>query len=177
MKTLKVTAKADGPGAVCEFEGRRFDCLIGRTGVIAAADKREGDGKTPVGKWRLLFGFYRSDRLSEPRGSVVEWLPLEPGMGWCDASGDEQYNLPVPIGYSASHEQLWRKDAAYDLIGVLDHNMPGKMAVDGKGLGSAIFLHVWREDAVQTDGCVALKKADLIAVIEGGVGVVEVVLE
>lgn len=175
MKTLKVTAKADGPVAMCEFDGRRFECIVGRTGVIDAADKREGDGKTPLGMWRLLFGFYRADRIAEPRGSGVEWLALDPEMGWCDTPGDEQYNLPVPTAYPASHENLWRDDAAYDVIGVLDHNMPGKLAADGKGLGSAIFLHVWRDGAVQTEGCVALKKADLIAVVEGGVEAVEVV--
>lgn len=172
-KVLLVKARADGPLASCEFEGKTYACVIGKTGAIAADAKREGDGKTPLGVFRLVEGFYRSDKVGA--AGVCE-VPLDDGMGWCDAAGDTFYNNLCPVGYDASHETLWRADASYDYIGVMDYNLQGELAPDGAGRGSAIFLHVWRDGAVQTEGCVALKVADLQEVLRGGVEAVEVVL-
>ena len=171
-KVLRVKVRESGPLAFAEFGGRTFECVIGKNGVIAAADKREGDGKTPLGLWPLVGGFYRPDRASA-RGVCQQ--ALERDMGWCDAAGDTLYNAPCVVGYAASHEVLWRDDAAYDYIGIMDHNLDGQVAADGKGMGSAIFLHVWREGATHTEGCVALRKADLEEILEGGVEVVEVI--
>ena len=36
------------------FMGRRFPCTIGRSGVIPAGKKREGDGATPAGVHRIV---------------------------------------------------------------------------------------------------------------------------
>lgn len=165
---LKVWAGPDGPEAEAEFAGRRFPVLIGRTGAIAAADKREGDGKTPLGRWDVLYGYYRADRVAKPAGPLL-WQPIDRTMGWCDAPEDECYNLPVIAGYGASHEELWREDAAYDYILVTSHNTPPE-----PGMGSAVFVHLWREGAVCTAGCVALKKADMEAVL-AEVAAVEIV--
>jgi len=171
-KVLRVKARLGGPSALAEFEGRTFECVVGKNGIISAADKREGDGKTPLGTFALVGGYYRPDR----NGALgVCTIPLDEGMGWCDASGDVLYNRECPAGYEASHELLWRGDAAYDYIGVMDYNLLGEVTVDGKGRGSAIFLHVWREGAVQTEGCVALRKEDLEAVLAAGCNGVEVV--
>jgi len=172
-RTLLVKARADGPFAICVFEGREFACVVGRNGVVAAAEKREGDGKTPLGAWPLVAGFYRPDRV---KALGVCQQPLEADMGWCDAAGDALYNQMCEVGYGASHEVLWHEDTAYDYIGVMDYNLEGAVGAEGRGLGSAIFLHVWRDGAVHTEGCVALKKADLEVVLGGGCVAVEVVL-
>ncbi|RYG60639.1 MAG: hypothetical protein EON60_06405 [Alphaproteobacteria bacterium] len=172
-KTLFVKARADGPSAIASFEGRTFACLIGENGAIAAADKREGDSKTPLGVWPLVAGFYRPDRVD---ALGVCQQPLEADMGWCDAAGDPLYNAACEAGYEASHEMLWRADAAYDYIGVMDYNLEGELAEDGVGRGSAIFLHVWREGAAHTEGCVALRNEDLEAVLAAGCDGVEIVL-
>ena len=156
------------------FEGRSFECVVGKNGVIAASDKREGDSKTPLGRWGLVEGFFRPDR---GQALGVCSIPLEDSMGWCDAAGDELYNRECPADYDASHEQLWREDAAYDYIGVMDYNLLGGVDEEGIGLGSAIFLHVWREGATHTEGCVALRKADLEEVLRGGCDCVFVELE
>lgn len=174
MGILKVRVTAvDGPAAVAEFGGRTFPCVVGRTGVVAAEDKREGDGKTPLGYWPLVGGFFRPDHA---RALGVCQQELAPGMGWCDASGDDLYNQMCATDYPASHEDMWGIGAPYDYVGIMDYNLDGAVAPDGKGRGSAIFLHVWVDGATHTAGCVALRKADLEAVLEGGVTVVDVTL-
>ena len=164
-------ARADGPSAVCEFKGKTYECVVGKNGVIAADNKREGDSKTPLGLFALVDGYYRADR-NETAG--ICRIALDEGMGWCDAPGDELYNRECPADYEASHELLWREDAAYDYIGVMDYNLLGETVADGQGRGSAIFLHIWQEGATHTEGCVALHKADLEEVLAAGCDGVEV---
>jgi L,D-peptidoglycan transpeptidase YkuD (ErfK/YbiS/YcfS/YnhG family) len=173
MKVLLVKARADGPLASAEFGGKTYDCVVGKTGVIAASDKREGDSKTPLGRFRLVEGFYRPDRV-EPAGICD--VALDDGMGWCDAPGDLFYNNLCPADYDASHEQLWLPHTAYDYIGVMDYNLDGKVAEDGKGRGSAIFLHVWHPGIDYTLGCVALRVSDLQEILDNGCDGVEVTL-
>jgi L,D-peptidoglycan transpeptidase YkuD (ErfK/YbiS/YcfS/YnhG family) len=142
-------------GTAC-FAGRVFRCALGRSGVSDA--KREGDGATPIGAWPLRRLLYRPDRLASP-ATGLPTTPIGPADGWCDAPGDKNYNLPVILPYPASAEALWRDDAVYDLIVPLGYN-------DGPilpGQGSAIFLHLARDQYRPTEGCVALAQADLLA--------------
>jgi L,D-peptidoglycan transpeptidase YkuD (ErfK/YbiS/YcfS/YnhG family) len=133
------------------FEGRETRCALGRSGVVAAADKREGDGASPLGLWPIRRLLYRPDRLARP-ASRLPAAPIAPDDGWCDAPLDPAYNRPVKRPYGASAEALWREDGVYDLIGVLAHNDHPPVP----GLGSAIFLHLARPDFRPTEGCVAL---------------------
>jgi L,D-peptidoglycan transpeptidase YkuD (ErfK/YbiS/YcfS/YnhG family) len=134
-----------------------FSCAValGKNGVIPAPQKREGDGCTPLGTYQILYGLYRSDRVAEPQNTGLQWLPLTPQMGWCDAPENAAYNTLVPVGFSASHEVLWRDDAAYDRVLVISHNLPAVA-----GLGSAVFVHQLHEGKAHTAGCVALAAAD-----------------
>lgn len=140
--------------------GAELRCALGRSGVIEAAAKREGDGATPAGRWPFRRVLYRPDRLRAPETRLAV-TPLDPRNGWCDAPGDLAYNQPVTLPYAASAEQLWRDDPLYDLIVVLGHNDAPVVA----GRGSAIFLHVARPDYAPTEGCVALAQPDLLAVL------------
>ncbi|RMF38953.1 MAG: hypothetical protein D6754_06370, partial [Alphaproteobacteria bacterium] len=45
------------------FAGRDLPCAVGRGGIVPAAKKREGDGATPAGIWRMTGLWYRPDRL------------------------------------------------------------------------------------------------------------------
>jgi L,D-peptidoglycan transpeptidase YkuD (ErfK/YbiS/YcfS/YnhG family) len=138
--------------------GAQFRCAIGRGGV--RADKREGDGATPVGRWPLREVFYRADRLARP-STVLPARALEKNDGWCDAPDDAQYNRHVTHPYPASAEKLWRADHLYDLIVVVGYN--DAPVVSGKG--SAIFLHVARTNYTPTVGCVAFKPSDLLSIL------------
>lgn len=137
----------------------------GRGGVTS--HKREGDGATPSGILKLVRVLYRADRLAPPR-CVVPVEPLAPQDGWCDEPADIAYNQPVRLPYLASHESLWRDDAVYDIIGVLDWNL--SPVVPGKG--SAIFFHIATPDYAPTAGCVALAQADMQTVLAAGLSAI-----
>ena len=135
-------------------------CALGRAGVIAAADKREGDGASPLGAWPVRAAFFRPDRGECP----VTALPLAPIAetdGWSDDPADPAYNTHVRLPHPFRHERLQREDGLYDRVVTLGYNDDPPVA----GRGSAIFLHCAREDYAGTEGCVALARADLDRVL------------
>ena len=136
-------------------------CSIGRSGVVAAPEKREGDGASPLGKWRLKRVFYRADRIDRPETSLPV-IPLKESDGWCDQADHPLYNRPVSLPFSASHEKLWREDHAYDVIIELAHNDDPVVA----GLGSAIFFHLAHDDGRATEGCVAVSLEDMLRALK-----------
>jgi L,D-peptidoglycan transpeptidase YkuD (ErfK/YbiS/YcfS/YnhG family) len=151
------TAFSDGG---FDLAGRRTRCALGRGGVIAAPDKREGDGMSPLGLWPIRRVLYRPDRRAPPM-TALSTQPLGPDDGWCDEPHDPHYNKPVTHPYPSSAERLWRDDSIYDIIAVLGHNDDPP----APGRGSAIFLHLARETYAPTQGCVALNQEDLTALL------------
>lgn len=145
-------------------DGRGFACVIGRSGLIPANQKTEGDGATPAGSWPVRCLYYRPDRTDEDwirQNSLLPCRPLSPQMGWVDDPASTLYNRPVMRPCADRHERLWRKDGLYDLILPLGYN-------DGPvrpGAGSAIFLHCADPHTTTTEGCVALAKHDLLALL------------
>lgn len=138
-----------------------FRCALGRTGCKPEADKREGDGATPLGRYALRQVLYRPDRLGTAPATKLPCRPLQPDDGWCDDPADPAYNRWVRLPYAASHEKLWRDDHVYDVIVALGHNDDPPIP----GLGSAIFLHVARPDYARTEGCVAVALPDLLRLL------------
>jgi L,D-peptidoglycan transpeptidase YkuD (ErfK/YbiS/YcfS/YnhG family) len=136
----------------------QWRCALGRSGI--AADKVEGDGKTPMGRFPIRRLFYRPDRVRDI-ACAFPIQPMSPADGWCDAPGDPAYNRLVTRPYPASHEAMWREDALYDLVLVIGHN--DDPVVSGKG--SAVFLHLARPDFGPTEGCVAFARADFIRLL------------
>ena len=158
---LTVTRDGDRWWAALD-DGRHFRCAMGRGGCVRA--KREGDGATPIGAWPMRRLLYRPDRLPAAPETGLPVAPLSPTDGWCDDPADAtNYNRPVTLPFSGSHEVLWRTDGLYDLIVVLGHND----APPVPGAGSAIFLHCARPDYAPTEGCVALARPDLLAALAG----------
>jgi L,D-peptidoglycan transpeptidase YkuD (ErfK/YbiS/YcfS/YnhG family) len=151
---------ADGKAGQLHAGNRAIPCSIGRGGLIAAADKQEGDGATPTGIWPIRGVLFRPDRSAAPQDLSLPWRWLRPDDGWSDGASDPSYNRPVrhPHGFSA--ERLWRDDGLYDAIVVLGHNDLPPVP----GAGSAIFLHCWRDGAT-TEGCVAVAKEELLALL------------
>lgn len=132
-----------------------LSCVIGRGGLNP--DKREGDGATPVGRYRLDGVLYRPDRVAPP-DTLLACRPLTPDDGWCDAPDAADYNRWVRLPFGPSHERLWRDDGLYDVIVITSHNADPVVP----GAGSAIFVHVWAADRGPTEGCVACDRAALL---------------
>lgn len=140
------------------FDGRAYACALGRAGINA--EKHEGDGATPVGRFPLRWIFYRADRMAAPK-TVLPARAIAPADGWCDAPDDANYNKPVTLPYPASTEAMWRDDGLYDVVVVVGHNDAPVV----RGAGSAIFLHVAPRDFGPTAGCVALARDDLLELL------------
>ena len=124
------------------------------------ATKREGDGASPIGRHALLDVFYRADQVPRPRTGLPV-RPLRRSDGWCDGALDRNYNRPVRLPYSASHEELWRSDRLYDIVVVVDYNVRRR----SRNFGSAIFMHVTDPAYGPTAGCVALERGHLQQVL------------
>ena len=82
-------------------------------------------------------------------------------MGWCDDPASRFYNRQVKLPSKFSHEKLYRNDDLYDLIAVLNYNTNPII----RNKGSAIFMHVAKNSYKKTEGCIALKKDDLIKIV------------
>jgi L,D-peptidoglycan transpeptidase YkuD (ErfK/YbiS/YcfS/YnhG family) len=138
--------------------GLVWPCALGRGG--RRTRKREGDGATPVGCWRIAGVLYRADRVRRPP-TRLPLRPIRPDDGWCDAPADRNYNRAVRHPYPASAERLWRADRLYDVVVVLAHNFKPRV----RGGGSAIFMHLARPDYASTEGCMALRLEHLLRLV------------
>ena len=125
-------------------------CALGRGGLTRF--KREGDGATPAGRWRLLH-FY----LRRPAPLRLPWRLTRRDDIWCDDAGSFLYNRPLRAPSRLSHEEMWCADRLYDVVGVIDYNIRPRL----RGRGSAIFFHIAADDLAPTAGCVALRAADM----------------
>jgi L,D-peptidoglycan transpeptidase YkuD (ErfK/YbiS/YcfS/YnhG family) len=139
---------------VLTFRGASLPVALGRSGI--QANKREGDGATPRGRFRLVRLWWRADRLPHP-GTQLPTRRIEMNDAWCEDPSDRRYNRAVKLSQASSADRLWRDDHLYDLVIELDHNTRPRM----KNLGSAVFVHVARQGFGPTAGCVALKAEDL----------------
>ncbi|WP_332060026.1 L,D-transpeptidase family protein [Bartonella sp. CB74] len=140
-------------GILCAGKNHFF-CALGRAGI--SAFKREGDGATPLARMRCLRGFRGNFSRSFPR-SILPFHRIRVQDGWCDASGDANYNRLVRLPYGNSAEKMYREDGLYAIVLSLDWNITErKMA-----RGSAIFMHLARENYTPTEGCIALSRRDM----------------
>ena len=122
---------------------------LGRGGI--RANKREGDGGTPRGTFRLRRLWWRADRAARPR-TLLPVRRIRSDDGWCEDPLDRHYNQPIRLKPDHPGDRLKRTDHLYDLIVELDHNTRPRIA----GRGSAVFVHIARPGFAPTAGCVAL---------------------
>ncbi len=122
---------------------------LGRGGI--RADKREGDGGTPRGDFRLVRLWWRADRHPRPQ-TLLPARRITSDIAWCEDPHDRRYNQPFRRAAAATGDRLWRDDRLYDLIIEIDHNPRPRVA----GRGSAVFIHVTRPGFRPTAGCVAM---------------------
>lgn len=122
---------------------------LGRGGI--KANKREGDGATPRGSFRLKRLWWRDKRHPRP-ATLLPVTRIKPDDGWCEDPSDRRYNKRIKVPPSSNADRLARSDNLYDYIIEIDHNTRPRIA----GRGSAVFIHVARPGFAPTAGCVAL---------------------
>lgn len=161
QQTVHIFVRSLSAGAtrgVLSYGNLRFPCALGRSGRRAV--KREGDGATPIGRFALRRVLYRADNVRRPR-TLLPVDRIGRQDGWCDDPRDRNYNRPVRHPYPASAEHLWRQDHLYDFVVVMGHNdVPRRRCA-----GSAVFMHVAAPGMAPTEGCIALKKDDLVRLL------------
>lgn len=127
---------------------------IGREGLAAKNAKREGDGKSPSGQYLIGTAFGSAPAL--PAGAKMPYRHTTEHDFWVDDVNSPDYNTWVSGKEpTVSHEKLLRPE--YDYALVVEYNT-GPVT---PGLGSAIFMHIWRDQNTATSGCVALSKENL----------------
>jgi L,D-peptidoglycan transpeptidase YkuD (ErfK/YbiS/YcfS/YnhG family) len=122
---------------------------LGRGGI--KANKREGDGATPRGTFRLKRLWWRAGRHPRP-ATLLPVQRIMPDDGWCEDPIDRHYNQRIKVPPKSKADRLAREDNLYDFIVELDHNTKPRVAARG----SAVFIHVARPGFAPTAGCIAL---------------------
>ena len=132
----------------------KVKCAIGKRGI--KKKRKEGDLITPKGKFKIKYILYRKDRVPNLQ-SKLKKIKIHKNMGWCDDPKSSFYNKLIKFPFNFNAEKLYKKDNTYDIILVLSFNTnPIKI-----GKGSAIFIHVAKNDYSHTLGCIAVSKKHL----------------
>jgi len=137
----------------------KVKCALGKRGI--GYKKKEGDLITPKGEFKIKYILYRKDRIKKIQ-SKIQKIVIKKNMGWCDDPNSKDYNKLIKLPFSYNCEKLFKSNNTYDLILVLNYNMNPVI----KRKGSAIFIHVAKKNFKKTQGCVALKKKDLLKIIK-----------
>ena len=133
-------------------------CAIGKKGI--GYKKKEGDLITPKGQFKIKLILYRKDRVKLK--TKLRKVAIQKNMVWCDDPRSQKYNQLVKLPFNFRHEKLYKKENIYDIVLVLNFNMsPTK-----KNKGSAIFIHVAKKNYKKTEGCVAIRKIELLKIIK-----------
>jgi L,D-peptidoglycan transpeptidase YkuD (ErfK/YbiS/YcfS/YnhG family) len=136
----------------------KFKCSIGKKGL--KSKKKEGDNCTPIGIFKIGKVYYRSDRIKKLE-TVLKTKKITKNMGWCDDPYNKKYNKEIVLDKKNKGEKLYRRDNTYDVLIVIEYNT--KKIKPFKG--SAIFIHLTKNYS-PTEGCIALKKNDLLILLK-----------
>jgi L,D-peptidoglycan transpeptidase YkuD (ErfK/YbiS/YcfS/YnhG family) len=154
--------------------GPAVPVVVGRSGLAwgsgvasiqeAGPVKREGDGKSPAGVFRLSTAFGRvPDR---PSSWQFPYRFLNDGVECVDDVRSAFYNRLTTRGAGAqvdwaSSEKMWQ-EPLYKWGVVIDHNTSPRARPAG---GSCIFLHIWEGPGRGTSGCTAMEESALTTTI------------
>lgn len=131
---------------------------IGKNG--ATNKKTEGDGKTPYGLYDIGFAFGTQDLsnvIKYPYRKITE------NSYWVDDINSNKYNQWVESSIDKdwkSAEHLIEYPIQYKYGLVIEYNTKTPI----KGLGSAIFMHVYKN--TYTAGCIAVSESDMLKILK-----------
>ena len=128
-----------------------IDAGIGKKGFALPQKKREGDGKSPTGIFKLGKLFSYEKQLN----TLLENQQTTKDDKWIDDINSPDYNTYVSGATNAkSYENLLLNNDAYKYCTVVEYNTHPII----KGKGSAIFFHLCTMKTCYTSGCVAIKE-------------------
>lgn len=142
-------------GSRCHIVLDDFQCegFCGKNG--SCVHKTEGDGKTPLGRFPIYFGFYRNQRPE----TALPMVKLQPGHIWVDDPAAASYNRLLFGPTPRKGEHLWHYSFAYQMGLVIEYNRSPVIA----SKGSAIFLHCGNRP---TAGCIAAAPSHIEALLQ-----------
>jgi len=141
-----------------KYKKFKYRCALGKAGINKKI--KEGDNVTPKGVFKITKIYYRADKIKSIKTNIKK-IKIRKNMGWCDDPVSRFYNQQIKLPNKYSHEKLYRNDDLYDLIAVLNYNTNPII----KNKGSAIFMHIAKNSYKKTEGCIALKKENLINIL------------
>ena len=134
---------------------RSASAVMGRNGVVTSDKKHEGDLKTPAGIFPIgdTFG-------TAPLAVKMDYKYITQEDKYIDDSSSPDYNTWVYGETNAKHyEQMSIK--VYRLGAVIHYNKhPTK-----PDAGSAIFMHIWKNESTPTAGCIAMSEENLLNIL------------
>ena len=155
--TLRVWRKE---GACWRAAGGPHPARLGAKGL--SASRREGDGTTPAGTFRIHATMYGN----EPNPGVrYRYVRVRCGDWWDEDPRSPTYNTFQRVGcgrtppFGVESEGMWQSPGAYPYLAVIEFNM--RPVVPGRGSG--IFLHA--ATGGPTNGCVSIGRAQLRGVL------------
>jgi L,D-peptidoglycan transpeptidase YkuD (ErfK/YbiS/YcfS/YnhG family) len=156
--------------------GAAWNGRLGKNGLIwglglhpaigATAVKKEGDGRTPAGVFRIG-GAWGADAQIRKHPKLAYRQVTSRDL-WVEDPASPLYNQHVILPHEPStswekKQQMKQNDAAHKLKLFIAHNAPPQVV---KGAGSSIFFHVWRNGGGSpTAGCTTMEEARLRALI------------
>jgi L,D-peptidoglycan transpeptidase YkuD (ErfK/YbiS/YcfS/YnhG family) len=134
-------------------------------GSGAKRTKREGDKRSPAGVFSLgkAYGY---DPLWAAR-TKLDYVTVTPADLFIEDPSSEFYNKQIRLDRPAAtdwelSQQMEQTDPAHRLEVVVGHNTPEPV----RGAGSAILLHIWRQNGKKfTTGCTAMADADIETIL------------
>jgi hypothetical protein len=141
-----------------KYKNFKFRCALGKNGIKKKI--KEGDNITPKGIFKIIKIYYRHDKIKNLKTSIKK-IKIKKNMGWCDDPKSNFYNQQIKLPNKFNYEKFYRNDHIYDILAVLNYNTNPVV----KDKGSAIFIHIAKNNYKPTAGCLALKKGDLIKLL------------
>ena len=134
-------------------------------GVGSKRTKREGDKRSPAGVFSLgkAYGY---DPIWSAR-TKLDYVTVTPADLFIEDTSSEFYNHQIRLDHPAASawelsQQMEQTDPAHRLEVVVDHNTPRPI----RGAGSAILLHIWRQNGKKfTTGCTAMADTDMESIV------------
>lgn len=124
--------------------GEPVPVVVGKSGMKLERDKREGDGASPAGRF-ALGGATGYDATAATK------LPYRVATAELRCVDDPNSPLYNQVANASIGEQMRRDDQLYRFTILVRHNVAAT-----PGMGSCIFLHVWRDADSPTVGCTAM---------------------